>query len=188
MSDNNCIKKMIKNKKKVPDLSAQELVDCTKNYGNWGCSGGFIHISLDYIFDKGLNTDSDYPYKGIENKCDSSKSGKGAFKIKKCTLLTGVRALQSSINESPSPAVFLAMDDFRFYKSGIYNPLLCKSKYRHVILVVGYSYLGDLPSFLIKNSWGEDWGEKGFFRMAIGRSQGTCEIGNLYWNYKPVLE
>ncbi len=44
-------------------LSEQQLVDCSRDYGNFGCNGGFAYNGLRYIRDKGVTTEDKYPYK-----------------------------------------------------------------------------------------------------------------------------
>ena len=55
--------------------SAQELLDCTDAYGNYGCNGGYMSNSFKYIKEKRLHVESDYPYVAKFQKC-LSPSGK----------------------------------------------------------------------------------------------------------------
>jgi cathepsin L len=54
-------------------------MDCSNAYGNYGCNGGFMDGSYNYIKDKGVITEDKYPYKGVNQKCAIDG---GDFKIK----------------------------------------------------------------------------------------------------------
>lgn len=65
----------IKHNVKV-DLSPQELVDCSKSYGNEGCYQGLIDYAFAYVKDYGLSTLDDYPYDALPETCkNQSNSG-----------------------------------------------------------------------------------------------------------------
>ena len=71
-------------------------------------------------------------------------------------------------------------NDFMLYKSGIFKSNNCGDDLNHMVLVIGYFNQGkDFESYFVgKNSWGEDWGEDGFFRVEIGEGRGGCGIAN----------
>lgn len=169
------------------DLAEQELVDCSKKYGNHGCSGGLMNWAYDYILDYGINLTKDYPYTARDGACKAI-SGKGAHHLKGCRQVKrGVDNLVNDIRKNPIAVAFFVQDDFRFYKGGIYNPQGCRSNPNHGVTAVGFKLDNDVPYFYIKNSWGTGWGDKGFFKMAIGKNGGTCSIAAHDWNYYPTL-
>ncbi len=62
----------------------------------------------------------------------------------------------------------------------------------HSALLIGYNLNADVPFFIIKNGWGDDWGMKGFFHMKIGRlnhrNVGLCQIGETKYNIFPLMK
>lgn len=65
-------------------------------------------------------------------------------------------------------------DMFKFYQSGIYDGKDCdpQKPINHSALAIGYNLSHELPYLVLRNSWGKEWGEKGFYRMAIGEVSG----------------
>ena len=81
---------------------------------------------------------------------------------------------------------FEVQADFQRYKSGIYKPaLICGYRLNHGMANIGFNTKEGY--FIIRNSWGERWGEKGYSKVAIGTGTGTCGLVNRY-DVIPVLE
>ncbi|KAL6197030.1 hypothetical protein ACLB2K_032643 [Fragaria x ananassa] len=54
------------------DLSAQQLIDCSKDYGTHGCAGGHSPNAIRYVAEYGLVTEEKYPYEAVDyNGCDT---------------------------------------------------------------------------------------------------------------------
>ena len=53
----------------VQIMSEQQLVDCSRNYGNNGCSGGVYHYAFAYAHDQGMMRGGDYPYTARDENC-----------------------------------------------------------------------------------------------------------------------
>jgi C1A family cysteine protease len=63
-------------------LSEQNLVDCTQNYSSFGCNGGWTEGALQYIKDnKGIDTESSYPYEARTLQCRFDPKNVGATDI-----------------------------------------------------------------------------------------------------------
>lgn len=175
-------------KEALPDLSEQELVDCSHEYGNFGCQGGLMGNAYDYILDHHINVQKDYPYKGSDQTCNKKKSGKGTVGLKGCRQVEhGVDRLTEALKQQPVAVAFYVQSDFFSYHSGIYNPKTCAGHPNHGVLAIGFNLKDKLPYYKVKNSWGTKWGDKGFFKMSIGIGHGTCNVAGTDWNYFPVV-
>ncbi|KAI6649628.1 Cathepsin L [Oopsacas minuta] len=164
---------------KLVSFSEQELVDCSKNGGNAGCQGGDMDAAFEYIEKNGIESESDYKYRAKKHKCEYDAS-------KVVTKISGYKDIPSgSISAMHlavgsvgpiSAAMDASHDSFQFYSEGIYHPRKCGKKDNqldHGVLAIGY---GVTPQayWLMKNSWGTDWGMDGYFKIA--QKENECGI------------
>jgi C1A family cysteine protease len=125
------------------------LIDCSGSYGNQGCNGGWPSSALQYIRDKGLSLESQYPYKAVTQTC---KINNGTFKINSfVTVSNSCSALTTSIAVQPI-AVTVDATNWSSYSSGVFNN--CSASINHAVLLVGVVS----TNWKIKNSWGASWG------------------------------
>ncbi|XP_036433805.1 cathepsin S, ortholog 1 [Colossoma macropomum] len=161
-------------------LSPQNLVDCSVTVGNHGCRGGYLSKSFTYIIrNKGIDSDSFYPYEHRDGTCRYAVKGKAGycsgFQILPRNELVMMHAVATV---GPiSVGINAKLASFHRYKSGIYDDPACDPRsVNHAVLVVGYGQDKGQDYWLIKNSWGSAWGENGFVRMARNKNQ--CGIAN----------
>ncbi|KAG5829988.1 hypothetical protein ANANG_G00319670 [Anguilla anguilla] len=167
---------------KLVPLSPQNLLDCSSSYGNLGCNGGYLSKTFRYIIEnKGIDSDSSYPYESREGKCRYSVQGRAGYCWGFQILRRGdERALQVAVaNVGPVSVSINVLPSFNSYRGGVYDDPSCSSaETNHAVLVVGYGTDRGKDFWLVKNSWGTDWGESGFIRMARNRNN-QCGIANL---------
>jgi len=151
---------------KLQSFSEQQLVDCSKS--NSGCNGGWMDTAFQYIETNPLMLESDYPYTARDGTCKYQKAkGVGKVKSYKDVSPDGTGAsLKAALQKGPvSVAVEADQTAFQFYHTGVVTKG-CGSQLDHGVLAVGYGNLNGQDYFLVKNSWGPSWGDKGYIRIA----------------------
>ncbi|KAE8588075.1 hypothetical protein XENTR_v10022324 [Xenopus tropicalis] len=170
-----------KKKGKLVDLSPQNLVDCVKK--NDGCGGGYMTNAFEYVRDnKGIDSENAYPYVGEDQECMYNATGKAAS-------CKGFKEVQEGSEKALKKAVGLVgpvsvgidagLSSFQFYSKGVYYDKDCNAEnINHAVLAVGYGTQKKTKYWIVKNSWGEDWGNKGYILMAREKDN-ACGISSL---------
>lgn len=163
-------------------LSEQQLVDCSTAEGNQGCNGGLMDYAFQYIIDnKGITTEAAYPYTATgPNTCVASgKPVAATLSGFKDVAVGSETALETAIVQQPvSVAVEADQSVFQFYSGGVMDSA-CGTALDHGVLAVGYGTDTGKEYYKVKNSWGADWGEKGYIRLGRGAKfnpNGQCGI------------
>ncbi|KAJ6652796.1 hypothetical protein lerEdw1_010650 [Lerista edwardsae] len=174
---------------KLVSLSAQNLVDCSKMYGNKGCHGGWMIEAYRYIIDnKGIDSEASYPYTAQEETCHYNPAGRAATCSSYVEVASGSEAalMGAVANAGPvSVAIDASQPTFFLFKNGIYDDPNCKvTDPNHAVLVIGYGTQDGKDYWLVKNSWGTTFGDQGYIRIA--RNHGNrCGIAS-YASYPQI--
>jgi len=147
-------------------LAPQILVDCVENPqgcgGTGGCEGGTAELAFNYTRDFGIAQEEDLPYTARDGKCPKYKvTAKGSGYVHLPS--NDADALETALATKGPIAVSVAANWGR-YGGGIFSGA-CSAKdcsIDHAVVAVGYSK----DYWLIRNSWGEEWGEKGYIRLS----------------------
>ncbi|KAL3274151.1 hypothetical protein HHI36_015565 [Cryptolaemus montrouzieri] len=170
--------------KRLVSFSEQNLVDCSifGNYTNYGCRGGLMANAFNYVRDKGIETEDEYPYEGVQGECRQKRI---VFQIGgHIAVDDNEEALRQAVAIRPVTVAICTTDKFQNYKSGIFYDDTCVSRINHAVVVVGYGSEKGQDFWIIKNSFGPDWGEEGYIRFARN-TDNNCGL-TIYANY-PIL-
>ena len=158
------------------DLSEQWLVSCnTKGYG---CNGGWwahnFHAGTKgKCGGTGAVLEQDFPYQARDLSCSGPYPHIYLLKnwdyVKNSNSVPSIDSIKQAIyNNGPISAAIHVDNAFRAYKSGIFNSN-DPSTVNHAITLVGWKDDPDVTNggyWILRNSWGDDWGEDGYMRIA----------------------
>ena len=166
----------IQHKEFIP-LSEQQLVDCS--WWDSGCNGGNIDSGFTYAQKNGLEGEADYPYKAVGAKCAFDKT-----KVKNDKVIGyldieayNIVQMKAALAHGPvSIAIQANQDIFQHYAQGIIaNNGVCGEDLDHAVLAVGYGKQNEIEYFIVKNSWGSSWGDKGY--VLLEHNSWSCACG-----------
>ncbi|KAF2070600.1 hypothetical protein CYY_008076 [Polysphondylium violaceum] len=169
---------------KMTTLSEQQLIDCSKKYGNHGCNGGLMEPTFQYVIDAGgIMTEESYPYTAKDtSSCLFSKKSAAATMsaIGNVTRMSENSLLQAVQDAPIAVAIDAGQRSFQLYKSGVYVEPACSSRrLNHAVLLVGYGQDQSSNSdyWIVKNSWATTWGNEGYIFMSKGSNM--CGISTM---------
>jgi len=165
------------NNQALYELSPQQINSCDKT--DDGCTGGNTETAYAYVKSAGgLVLGKDYPYtSGTSGNTGFCKVGekKKVVKISGFTAVEkGEENLLAALSDVGPVSICVAADAFQSYSGGILKS--CPGRIDHCVQAVGYGGEGFDKFWIVRNSWGESWGEDGFIR--VQRGSNLCHISD----------
>lgn len=166
---------------KLYDFSEQYLVDCDTLDG--GCNGGWPSNTYSWLSKNGVVEQKSSPYTGKKGVCESAKLSAVEFKIVKDYTMYEKSSADKSVWLSllSKGPILVAMDAsdpglgmYRPAGNEAWTPAACGGL-NHAVVAVGYEVVNGVEYLIVRNSWGEDWGIGGNFRVRADKSCGLLD-------------
>ncbi|MED6181333.1 Cysteine protease rd19a [Stylosanthes scabra] len=174
-------------------LSEQQLVDCDHECDpdepgscDSGCNGGLMNSAFEYILKSGgIMQEEDYPYKGSDRgTCKFDKTKIAASVANFSVVSLDEDQIAANLVKNGPLAVAINAVFMQTYIGGVSCPYICSRRLDHGVLLVGYGSGGyspirmkEKPYWIIKNSWGGNWGENGYYKICRGRN--ICGVDSM---------
>jgi len=156
-------------------LAPQQIVDCDTS--DAGCNGGNPPTAYEYVKSAGgLEGESAYPYKAVDQTCHFDKS-KVEVKISGYKYSSGVEKTMLTEVSTWSPlSVCVDAANWQDYSTGVMGEWECCwiCELDHCVQGVGYDVSASAPYWILRNSWGADWGMNGYILVDYGHN--TCGL------------
>mmetsp|Transcript_26623 Transcript_26623/g.50450 ORF Transcript_26623/g.50450 Transcript_26623/m.50450 type:complete len:605 (+) Transcript_26623:2096-3910(+) len=184
------------------DLSPQVMLNCDTVGGDDGCHGGDPINVYSYIHDNGIPEETCQLYSAtghdVGNTCDAidvcmdcahgtgicsavDESKYYTYGVEEFGLVNGTDAMMQELQRGPIACTVAVTEDFEDYTGGIFEDTTETTEMDHSISLIGYGTDEDGTDYWLgRNSWGEYWGESGFFKIVRGTNNLGIEA-NCQW-------
>ena len=172
-------------------LSVQHLMDCTSTEEgpNDACNGGLMEYVFEYSRKHSVILDPDKTYDRVRDQCPHnhmfSHVQVGNWKVIERSTRTDVEDQFEWLLHAYGPiAVGVDSTQWDNYKGGTFKHTMCTNDIDHAVTIVGYT----ADTWIVKNSWGTDWGDEGYIYLERGHNTcGVAEYVTYVTDAYPVL-
>jgi C1A family cysteine protease len=154
------------------DISEQAVLSC--NTVGDGCNGGWMETAYDIWTADGAVLEECMPYHEVDTEPCTRESCETADEIAGYYYVDdNINDLKTALLDGPVAAAMAVCTSFSSYTGGCYEDNC--TDINHGVTIVGWddNMCGGEGAWIVKNSWGPDWGDNGYVYMKYG----TCYIG-----------
>ncbi len=152
------------------DLSEQHAINC--NIDNYGCGGGWMTAAYRLWRDDGAYLETDIPYRNDDYfDCDSGSASPVVGIDAWNAVSPSPEMLKQALLVSPVATAMCVYPDFQHYTGGVYEHE-GSDNINHAVVLVGWD--DTLGAWILRNSWGQGWGEQGYAYVAYD----NCRLGS----------
>lgn len=166
---------------KLLELSPQQLIDCAGTPADHGCQGGNLFETLQWLNNskQPVVLEKMYPYKGKNGNCKRFNSTSNTVTVSNFTHGSyhwDESPMLSMLYSHGPLSVAVDATSWQDYMGGIIQHHCYDMYDNHAVQIVGYDTTGDVPYYMVRNSWGKSWGLNGYVNIRIGNN--LCGIAN----------
>ncbi|XP_026136705.1 cathepsin O [Carassius auratus] len=164
---------------KLQQLSVQQVIDCS--YENEGCNGGSPVGALDWLAQTKLKlvNEAEYPFKDMAGICQFFPQSHAGVTVRNYSAydFSGQEEVMKSVLVESGPLVVIVdAISWQDYLGGIIQHHCSSHNANHAVLITGYDTTGEVPYWIVRNSWGTSWGDNGYAYIRIGNDM--CGIAD----------
>jgi len=159
----------------IPTLGPQQIVDCDPY--DYGCGGGWPYNAFKYVIGAGgQDMESCYPYTAQDGTCNFQSNCIGAKIGSYQNIATDETQIQNALVSVAPLSICVDASSWSSYQGGVMTADNCGDGIDHCVQLVGYDSTASTPYWIVRNSWGTDWGISGYIYLQMG--QNTCAMDN----------
>ncbi|XP_035387855.1 cathepsin O [Electrophorus electricus] len=161
-------------------LSVQQVIDCA--YQNQGCNGGSTVTTLDWLkkTKEKLVNETEYPYNAETGVCRLFPQTHGGVVVRDYSAFDFSEqetAMQEWLVDQGPLVVTVDATSWQDYFGGVIQHHCSSRHANHAVLITGFDTTGEVPFWIVRNSWGRSWGDEGYVYIKMGDNM--CGVADI---------
>lgn len=165
------------------ELSVNQIMDCTWDFGNTGCQGGETGSAFRSLIKSKakLFLEKDYPYLGVNGYCNRNYTEKAVAMVVDCYAIPRSKNVlkEALMLKGPASIGINVVESMMFYTGGVASDTTCTgtvSDLVHEVLLTGWAVIDGVECWEVKNSWSTHWGHEGYIYIQAEDQEFNCGV------------